>query len=299
MRTAVTISAALHVILGVALAVSNRDAMATRADDPVVVEIASAEDLIAATKKDEPLLDLKTTLDAKSETKTKSADSAAEPAPRPFEKPAEKASDKSQDKTQDKPTKAESRPAAVKSEKTAQTKPDDKPQPQAKAEVKPRVEASAAPVPPPPEPQQAQAEPPQSPLSDPQQWGSWLDTAYSAMAATAAAGLDTAEQSARLAPDEVAAFKARLAECWRPPAGLGSNLKVVLRVTFKKNGALAEEPNLLAATASPDGAALMKTAMHALQQCAPYAFLPPAKYKEWRMLDLAFSPNGLTALPRI
>jgi hypothetical protein len=284
-------------MLGVALAVSNRDAMATRADDPVVVEIASAEELNAPEKKDEPPLDLNLKPSDTKSAQSKPADSAAaEPAPKPLEKPAEKPADK--------PSKAESKPAA-KPEKTAQGKPDSKsdgkpdnkqPPPQAQPESKPRVEASATPVPPPPapEPTPAQAAP-----AEPQQWGSWIETAYSAMAMNVGHGLDSAEESAKLPPEEIAAFKARLHECWHPPAGLGSNLKVVLRVTFKRNGALAEEPSLLAASASPDGAVLLKTALQALQQCAPYAFLPRAKYKEWQMLDLAFSPSGLTALPRI
>jgi hypothetical protein len=41
----------------------------------------------------------------------------------------------------------------------------------------------------------------------------------------------------------------------------------------------------------------MQTAMRALRQCQPYRFLPAAKYKEWKVLDLSFSPTGLSALP--
>jgi hypothetical protein len=37
--------------------------------------------------------------------------------------------------------------------------------------------------------------------------------------------------------------------------------------------------------------------MRALRQCQPYGFLPAAKYDEWKVLDLAFSPSGPTALP--
>jgi hypothetical protein len=43
----------------------------------------------------------------------------------------------------------------------------------------------------------------------------------------------------------------------------------------------------------------MKSAVQAVRQCQPYAFLPAADYKEWKVLDLAFSPAGLTGLPRI
>jgi len=72
---------------------------------------------------------------------------------------------------------------------------------------------------------------------------------------------------------------------------------VVLRISLMPNGALAGEPALVAASASPSGPALMQTAMRALRQCQPYGFLPAAKYKEWKLLDLSFSPSGLSALP--
>lgn len=74
---------------------------------------------------------------------------------------------------------------------------------------------------------------------------------------------------------------------------------VVLRLSLQRNGALTKDPTLIAASGSEDGVALMKAAMQAVRQCQPYGFLPPADYKEWKVLDLAFSPNGLTGLPRI
>jgi len=37
------------------------------------------------------------------------------------------------------------------------------------------------------------------------------------------------------------------------------------------------------------------TGPRALRQCQPYGFLPAAKYKEWKVLDLSFSPTGLSA----
>ena len=74
---------------------------------------------------------------------------------------------------------------------------------------------------------------------------------------------------------------------------------VVLRLSLQRNGALTKEPTLIAASGSEDGVALMKAAMQAVRQCQPYGFLPAADYKEWKVLDLAFSPNGLTGLPRI
>jgi len=126
-----------------------------------------------------------------------------------------------------------------------------------------------------------------------------MDSALSSPLVTASAGLDAAVSAANLSPSDVAALKAHLQECWNPPAGLADaeHLVVVLRVSLKRNGGLTGEPTLLAASASPEGAALMQTAVRALRQCQPYGFLPAAKYKEWKDLDLSFTPAGLSAHP--
>ena len=34
----------------------------------------------------------------------------------------------------------------------------------------------------------------------------------------------------------------------------------------------------------------MESAINALQKCQPYTMLPAAKYKQWKTLDLVFSP---------
>ena len=116
---------------------------------------------------------------------------------------------------------------------------------------------------------------------------------------TASSGLGVVENATNLSQEDIASFKARLQKCWKPPAGLAQaeHLVVVLRVPLQPNGALTAEPTLLAASASSNGAALMQTAMRALRQCQPFGFLPAAKYEEWKVLDLAFSASGLTALP--
>jgi hypothetical protein len=196
-------------------------------------------------------------------------------------------------------TEASEAAATVKSEPQAAAPP---PQPQDPARqrqqqrprppAEPVRTASAAPAVPPP---------PAAPMPDRQQpWSSWFDTALSSPLLTANAGADVSASPANLSPEDIAAFKAHLQGCWNPPAALAvadQNLLVVLRVSFKPNGALTAEPALLAASASENGPALMQTAMRALRQCQPYGFLPAAKYKEWKVLDLSFSPTGLGALP--
>ena len=66
-----------------------------------------------------------------------------------------------------------------------------------------------------------------------------------------------------------------------------------MRVPLSTAGALAGEPKLVEASAARDGPAVMRAAIEALEACAPFAFLPRDRYKEWRVLDLTFSPREM------
>ena len=50
---------------------------------------------------------------------------------------------------------------------------------------------------------------------------------------------------------------------------------------------------LIEASASRDGPRLMQAAIRTLKDCQPYAFLPADKYREWKVLDLSFSPREM------
>ena len=101
--------------------------------------------------------------------------------------------------------------------------------------------------------------------------------------------------TANLSGEERDAFKAHLRKCWKLPDGLspGQNTRVVLRVYLRRDGALASEPVLIEASASRDGPAVLVAAKTALAACQPYAFLPAEKYREWRILDLTFTPRDM------
>jgi len=105
-----------------------------------------------------------------------------------------------------------------------------------------------------------------------------------------------ADRSAALSSEAIATFKNQLKKCWNPPADVAGAPKttVVLRVALSPDGGLRAKPQLLEASASPRGLALVQTAMRALSQCQPYSFLGPEKYSEWKLLDLRFSPDGLS-----
>jgi hypothetical protein len=98
---------------------------------------------------------------------------------------------------------------------------------------------------------------------------------------------------ADIAPVDTAAFRRHLKSCSTLPGSVaaGDKVRIVLRAYFAPDGRLAAPPTLLEASASAKGPALMQAAISALQACQPYAMLPAAKYKEWKVLDLVFSPQ--------
>ena len=78
------------------------------------------------------------------------------------------------------------------------------------------------------------------------------------------------------------------------PPGVAPNqrIKMVIRVELTRQGALAQDPAVMDAANPSIGYPLMQSVMRALRQCAPYS-LPPDKYKEWRVLDIDFSPDQM------
>jgi hypothetical protein len=142
-----------------------------------------------------------------------------------------------------------------------------------------------------PEAPQAQAQPqpqprdPKQPAADPS-WNSVL-----AEMPVIVAGEPPRPPTGRVL-QEVAALKAHLKKCWKL-RGDGGDDAAVIRVFLQSNGALGKEPMLLVAPASSSGPALVLAAMRALKQCQPFAFLPAAKYKDWKELDLRFTAGEM------
>jgi hypothetical protein len=104
-----------------------------------------------------------------------------------------------------------------------------------------------------------------------------------------------ASNPAKLPHDDIAAFRARVSSCTHVPPGtdIDEGVKIVLRVSFKRDGTLAAQPELLDATLSPDVSALMLAAVNALQSCQPFTELPADKYRKWKTLDLVVTALSL------
>jgi hypothetical protein len=101
--------------------------------------------------------------------------------------------------------------------------------------------------------------------------------------------------SAEIGQDETAAFRDRIKTCASLPETVSPDdkIKIVLRISFMPDGTLADEPMLIEGSPSAKGLALKQSAVQALRRCQPYAMLPADKYKEWKSLDLSFTPRDM------
>jgi len=211
--------------------------------------------------------------------------------------PAEKSGDlslpsldtaKGDDAKQDEPKADESKPEEPKAEepKAEEPKIDDKALMPVPEETKPVAEPQTPPPEPPALPQAAITG---APTVQPDVMSQYGDPFMSGLG-----GFTPDQVAADLKTDVVAAFRAHLKSCLKLPAGVAptDDARIVLRVALRRDGKLARTPALMAAKATPKGPLIMKAAIHALEACQPYSMLPAEKYKEWRELDLEFTPAG-------
>jgi hypothetical protein len=106
------------------------------------------------------------------------------------------------------------------------------------------------------------------------------------------------EGKSNLTAEVIEAFKTQVSKCWSTPDGVPDGVDILVRVAFKPDGKLSVAPELIRAPASLAGPPLVASAKRALQQCQPYAMLPPDKYQDWRVLDLTFTADGPAGLTK-
>jgi colicin import membrane protein len=102
-------------------------------------------------------------------------------------------------------------------------------------------------------------------------------------------------QSAQLSQSEIDALRARLSQCWHPPAGITAttNIYVSLRVLMRQDGSLAAPPVVVEGSPSALGPALAESAKHALLSCQPFTMLRREHYEQWKDMQLDFKPSEL------
>ena len=103
-------------------------------------------------------------------------------------------------------------------------------------------------------------------------------------------------QKADVGKDSIAEFRQHLKTCSKLPPEITPSDKVgiKLRVLMTPEGRLAAKPVVIEASASMKGPLLMQSAINALEACQPYTMLPADRYKEWKILDLNFTPQDFT-----
>jgi hypothetical protein len=210
----------------------------------------------------------------KPELVTASAQTPPPAAEKPPEHKPEKKEPKSEPKVEPKPDaiadvlKKEPKPEPKKEAKPQPKKPDPKPQPKFDAN---RIAALLD-------------------KRDPQR----VVAAGDAINHTLAFGTATGE-APRLAQSELDALRARLRECWNPPAGAtnADKLKVPILIRFKQDGTLASPPQPESTASDAFMQAMIDSAVRATIRCQPYTMLSPAKYDLWKEIVVDFSLDGM------
>jgi outer membrane biosynthesis protein TonB len=190
------------------------------------------------------------------------------------ERKAENKEPKSEPKVEPKPDaiadvlKKEPKPEPKKEAKPAPKKPDPKPQPKFDAN---RIAALLD-------------------KRDPQRVAAAGDTINHTLAFGTATG-----EAPRLAQSELDALRARLRECWNPPAGANNadKLRVPILIRFKQDGTLASPPQPENAARDAFMQAMIDSAVRATIRCQPYTMLSPAKYDLWKEIVVDFSLDGM------
>jgi len=107
-------------------------------------------------------------------------------------------------------------------------------------------------------------------------------------------GLPTANAAA-LTQSEIDALRARIQQCWSPPVGLADarDLIVVVRIRFNQDGTLSQDPTISNVGSHPLFQIAAESALRAVRRCAPYSFMPIAKYDVWKDVEVTFDPRDM------
>jgi hypothetical protein len=324
MKPGMTISCVAHVVaLGFALVAISAQPMNAPPMETITTQIVSEKDLSQMTKgvKNAPQLkipDLKPLADKVDQEK-----SVDQLAPKALDKPAITTDAAKSSPAQDTP-KPDVKTAAKSDPKPPDPKPDPKPEAKADPKPDPKADQKQADKPKTPDykPDQianllkkdaakeakttndnSAQQKPTSPKFDANQVAQLLDqrapqrqlAAASQINDAATLGAASGAQSAQLSQSEIDALKARLSQCWNPPAGINanSNIYVSLRVLMRQDGSLAAPPVVVEGSPSALGPALAESAKRALLQCQPFTMLRPEHYDQWKDLQLDFNPHEL------
>ena len=91
-----------------------------------------------------------------------------------------------------------------------------------------------------------------------------------------------------------------LNNCWQLPDWAARRVVFFdVRMSLKQDGSLAAEPVLLSKHDDMAFPIASETALRAIYTCAPFRFLPVARYERWREVTIAFDTRALRQLRNI
>jgi hypothetical protein len=101
--------------------------------------------------------------------------------------------------------------------------------------------------------------------------------------------------AATMSMSEFDALIAHLHKCWDVPAGVkdAHDIAVLVRIQFKKDGSLMTDPVVVNQSPNPTFRVAAESALRAIRSCAPYNFMPTAKYEAWKEVEVNFDPRDM------
>jgi outer membrane biosynthesis protein TonB len=165
-----------------------------------------------------------------------------------------------------------------------------------------KEEVKLPPKKPEPKKEVVEKKPPEQPKFDAHRIAALLDKRQPQRLAAAGDSLSslpslgtTTGNAPKLSMSEIDALRARIQQCWNPPAGAADakDLVVLIRIQFKQDGSLAAQPALMNRGSGSYFQVAAESALRAVVRCAPYTFLPVAKYDAWKDVEVTFDPRDM------
>ena len=103
--------------------------------------------------------------------------------------------------------------------------------------------------------------------------------------------------AAGLPASVIAEFRRHLRTCMKLPPSIApsDNVHIKLRVVLTPDGRLAGPPVPIEGSPSFKGPIMVESAKRALAACQPYRMLPADQYREWKVLEIPFTPHDFSA----
>ncbi len=190
---------------------------------------------------------------------------------------------------QQQPSPTPSPKAAAKFAAKSESKPEPKPEPKAE----PKSATRPAPMPPPiAAPSYIPAEPDIT-----VKYGVMLGLPEPLAPLPPGAGADDKDAgptaTTNLAANLEAALRQRVRSCAHLPASMSPSDRAMVKLRFAMtpDGRLATEPEPIEVIAPLKAVQLKQSAVEALNACQPYSMLPPDRYREWKVIEMSFTPQ--------